>query len=123
MTVLTHSRFIGSAAVRMRQEQCGIDYIGRRLGRDRSTPETVVRLVRELIRDHGFPPPLGYRRWRGKLVQGADAVTPRSVWRRDAVDCFFEDDGTPPALIAKIDQADLAAQHDALAANAASLVA
>lgn len=123
MTVVTHARFIGSNAVRLRPEQCGIDYIGRRLGRDRSTPETVARLVRDLIRDYGFPPPLGYRRFRGKLVRGADAVTPRSIWQRDVVDCFFEDDGTPPALIAKIDEADLAKQHDTLAANAAALVA
>lgn len=69
----------------------GLGHIARRLGRPttESVPTTIA-LIRELIRRKGFPPPLGFRRWRGELLQGWQAVCVKSRWPVPAVDAWFD---------------------------------
>lgn len=74
----------------------GLGHVAARLGRPESeTVATTIGFVRDLIRHKGFPEPLGFRRWRGELVRGADAVTAASRWPAAAVDAWF--DNTFPA--------------------------
>lgn len=85
----------------------GLHDIQRRLGRADHSVGTVVKLVRMLVEQRGFPPPLGFRTHGRQLLQGASAVSPRSQWSRDAIDAWFGDnDPTPPAVRLLVDQAD-----------------
>lgn len=106
-----------------RSQQVGLFYIADRLAMRESTVGTIVRRVRQLMATHNFPPPLGYRQWRGELVQGAIAVTMRSFWLKDAVDAFFDGHGTTPPIAETLERQALAAHASALDRNAAGLAA
>lgn len=83
----------------------GLGYIAGRLGRDDAAPATVVRLIRALTDQRGFPPPTAPRLVAGQLLDGAAAVTPRSKWPLDAVMAWF-DNGIPPRIAAALDAED-----------------
>lgn len=97
-----------------RVQQVGPFYIAERLGMRDATIKTLVQRIRQLIEGHGFPPPLGYRQWRGELVSGAAAVCMRSYWIKEAVDAFFDGTGTTPPIAAALQSAELAAHGSEL---------
>jgi hypothetical protein len=69
----------------------GLGHIARRLGRPATqTVATTIGFVRELIRCKGFPEPLGFRRFKGELMRGAEAVTAASRWPTAAVEAWFD---------------------------------
>ena len=105
-----------------RAEQVGVSYIIHQLAMRDATIKTVVERIRELIEKHGFPPPLGYRKWKGELVTGAAAVCMRSYWLKDAVDQFFGHNGTTPPIAAALNLAEIASHASALD-NRAAMVA
>jgi hypothetical protein len=72
--------------------------------------------VQELIARKGFPPPKGFRRWKGELLDGAQAVSGKSRWPRAAVEAWF--DNASPQLAAANREAELKHWADQLDANA-----
>lgn len=70
--------------------ECSLFDIGRRLGRATATPPTLVKLVRALIAQRGFPPPKGFRLVEGRLLEGAAAVGRDSRWPLAAVEAWFD---------------------------------
>lgn len=99
----------------------GLGHLARRLGRESAAIKTLVALVRQLTIEKGFPPPLGFRKRKGALVSGADAICATSRWPRVAVEAWF--DNTFPAHAEAQAAADDAEWATRLDSAAASLVA
>lgn len=96
----------------------GLDHLARRLGRRHAAPATLVSLVRDLTDKKGFPPPLGFRRWKGRLVSGADAVCAKARWPLAAVDAWFDRHFPQHGLAeSDVEQAEWAGRLDAAAMN------
>ncbi len=100
------------------QPMCALSYIARRAGMEERSLPWLIGYVRQLIRDHGFPPPVAPRLWKGEMLIGHRAVSLHARWYRVAVDAWF--DGLMPAPVAVIvDNAEIAAHADTLDARAA----
>ena len=93
---------------------CSLSTIGNRLGLIDATLATLIRYVRALNVERGFPDTVTPRLLKGHLVEGPAAITHKSMWRRDAVDQWF-DNALPPTIAAGLDRAE-AARVDALVA-------
>ncbi|MDP9412683.1 MAG: hypothetical protein M3Q08_01020 [Pseudomonadota bacterium] len=106
---------------RLSEQEFGLFDIARRLGRGDATVRTLVGLVQQLILRKGFPPPKGYRQWKGELLQGWQAVCAKSRWPRAAVEAWF--DNAFPQLAEAETEAEHAAWADRLDQNAAFLSA
>jgi hypothetical protein len=65
----------------------GILYCARVLAMPEASIKTLVAVIRDLVRDAGFPQP-NPRRWQGRTLTHADAVGPRSLWNRADVDAW-----------------------------------
>jgi hypothetical protein len=65
----------------------GILYCARVLAMPTASIKTLVAVIRDLVREKGFPQP-SPRRWQGRTLTDADAVGPRSLWARADVDAW-----------------------------------
>ncbi|WP_414902481.1 hypothetical protein ACMT1E_04425 [Sphingomonas flavalba] len=106
----------------LRRSLADIDLHGvaRRLGMEGRERRTIIMTVRRLIDRHGFPWPKTPRFLRGQRLFGAGAVTAYSIWSRDAVDQWFDDD-LPPAMLAAGDARRRAMTRRALADRAKAI--
>jgi hypothetical protein len=88
---------------------------------DRPT-RAIVATIRLLVERHGFPEPRSPRFVKCRRLRGAEAVWARSLWARDEVEAWFDDD-TPPAVAARTAGAAREEVRAALAERARELVA
>lgn len=105
-----------------RANEINLTAIARRLGLVDRQPRAIIRRVRLLAADYGFPLPKTPRFINGVRITGADSIDARSIWDRDAVDLWFEDD-RPPMEAAAAVHARQAAVRDSMRERALQLVA
>lgn len=117
-------RFAHAAAAPEPRRRAEIDVagIGRLLGMAGRPARAIVATIRKLIEKHGFPHPRTPRFVKSRRLTGADAVCARSLWARDQVEQWFDDD-TPPAVAARAAGAGREQVRAELAERARALVA
>jgi hypothetical protein len=79
-----------------RSTEVDLVWIARKLGLVDATARTIIKHVRALAAGSGFPLPKRPRFVKGQRITGPDCIDARSIWDRDAVEAWFEDD-LPPA--------------------------
>jgi hypothetical protein len=67
----------------------------------RRPPRFIVAMIRLLVEKEGFPAPRSLRFVAGRRMTGADAVWTRSIWERDAVERWLDEDLPPTQAAAK----------------------
>ena len=95
-----------------RHNEVLLPHIARRLGLADRPRRYIIARVRLLAKDHGFPLPKNPRFVNGQRLTGPASIDARSVWDKDAVDCWFEHD-RPPVETAGL----VAARREAVAAD------
>ena len=81
----------------------------------------ILGMIRLLVEKEGFPPPRSPRFVVGRRLTGHDAVWARSLWDRDAVERWLDDD-LPPAQAAAKAANDRAATRARLGERAKLIV-
>lgn len=99
------------------QATCTLWWIRTALGRTDYSDGRFVAYVQDLVDQCGFPPPFPSKP-KGKDM--TMRVTPKSIFRRDAVQAWI-DDFLPPACAARLDADALRLAADDLDSRAAQL--
>lgn len=105
-----------------RANEVNLTAIARRLGIVDAAPRNIIRKVRLLADKHSFPLPKTPRFVNDVRMAGADSIDARSIWDRDPVDLWFEND-RPPMEAAAVTFARRSAARDDMRARAQQLVA
>lgn len=107
-----------------RSAEVDLLWIARRLGLLHLRPRAIVAKVRLLAgqRLHPFPLPKNPRFVKGERQQGAASIDARSLWDRDTVERWFEDD-LPPVESAALVQVRRSAVAEEMTRRALQLVA
>jgi hypothetical protein len=87
----------GSALPQLARRQSEINLAGLalKLGMADRPSRAIIETVRKLVDRHGFPPPKTPRFRAGKRLTGGQAVHAGSIWWRDPVEQWFDDDLPP----------------------------
>jgi hypothetical protein len=104
-----------------RQTEVDLCWIARRLGLLDNERRTIIDKVRRLAEHHGFPLPKRPRFVRGVRILGPRSIDAYSVWDRDPVERWIEDD-RPPAESAALAAVRKHTVRHELSSRAARLV-
>lgn len=107
---------------RCRANEALLTYVARRLGIIDFSARTIIAKVRLLAEHHHFPLPKNPRFVAGVRQVGPQAIDARSVWDKDAVDLWFDDD-RPANESAGLAIARVSSARDELQRRALALVA
>jgi hypothetical protein len=106
MLALAHTVAPAAEPLRARQHrrtEVDLLWIAGQLGLTHHAPRTIIAKVRLLAEQSGFPLPKTPRFVAGVRKTGAEAIDARSIWDRDPVERWLEDD-RPPAESAALTQ-------------------
>jgi hypothetical protein len=118
-----HALTAEPAAPRCRPGEVNLCFVARRLGIIDQAPRTIIAKVRLLAANCGFPLPKTPRFVKGARLTGPDSIHAGSIWDRDPVECWFEDDRPPPeAAAAALVRRNAAAEEMARRAHGLVLV-
>jgi hypothetical protein len=102
--------------------EIGLAGVAKMLGLAQRPPRAIIATVRLMIDTRGFPMPKTPRFVKGEPKLGSAAVHSESVWNRDQVEIWIDDDRPPPDAAAhgaakrEAVRAGLAARAKAIAA-------
>jgi hypothetical protein len=94
-------------------------YVAMRLGLTGRSAQWLLNHIRQLVANHGFPPPFPHFMLDGRK---RDGITLASRWLREAADAWF-DGFLPPALAEAAEAARLARDAETLDQRAKALAA
>lgn len=104
-----------------RSGEANLSYVARRAGLLDFEPRAIIAKLRLLATRSGFPLPKTPRFVKGVRVTGPDCIHAYSIWDKDAVDQWFDDD-RPPAESAALGFARRNAAAEEMARRAQGLV-
>lgn len=83
-----------------RRTEVDLLWIAKELGIVHHTPRTIIAKVRLLAEQSGFPLPKSPRFVNGERLRGPQSIDARSIWDRDPVELWLDDDRPPPETVA-----------------------
>jgi hypothetical protein len=83
-----------------RSTEVDLCWIARQLGLLDRSRRTIIDKVRSLAARSGFPLPKNPRIVKGERITGPNSIDAYSIWNRDAVELWIENDRPPPEGVA-----------------------